>query len=292
MWGRCWIAGCLSAQINKALNSGMLSRRIWLTCSALSLGLLAISVLAWLRGPDLEITRHDLRKPSSGEAFRIVQLSDLHLQRFDTAEKTIVMQVQALQPDLVVLTGDAIDRVDALPVLQKFMSALGSLPLMAVPGNWEHWSDVDFRALSALFTDRPGGRLLLNQRVAFTGKGRTVHVIGLDDFTAGQPDVRQLSPSKPDDVGILLQHSPGFFDEPEVNRLMSAQRFTLCLSGHTHGGQITLGGWAPFRPVGSGRFVAGFYEVPGCRLYVSRGLGTSLLPLRWGPAPEIAVFDL
>lgn len=73
---------------------------------------------------------------------------------------------------------------------------------------------------------------------------------------------------------------------------MRQQRFSLCLSGHTHGGQITVGGWAPFRPAGSGRFVAGFYEVPGCRLYVSKGLGISILPLRWGAAPEIAVFDL
>ena len=70
------------------------------------------------------------------------------------------------------------------------------------------------------------------------------------------------------------------------------QRFSLCLSGHTHGGQITFAGWAPFRPVGSGHFVRGFYDVPGCRLYVSRGLGTSVLPFRWGSAPEIAVFDL
>lgn len=233
-----------------------------------------------------------MRKPSQGEAFRVVQLSDLHLQRFDSYEKSIVVQVQALKPDLVVLTGDAIDRADALPVLQAFLSALGSLPVMAVPGNWEHWSEVDFRALNALFVNHPGGRLLLNQRVVFKAKGRTVQVVGLDDFTAGQPDVRQLSVTKPDEVTVLLQHSPGFFDEPEVNRLMSGQQFTLCLSGHTHGGQVTLGGWAPFRPVGSGRFVAGFYDVPGCRLYVSRGLGTSVLPVRWGPAPEIAVFDL
>ena len=270
----------------------MLSRRIWTTCSALNLGVLTICILVWLRGPHLEITRHDLRKPSSGDAFRVVQLSDLHLQRFDTAAKNIVTQVQALQPDLVVLTGDAIDRADALPVLQMFLSALGSLPVMAVPGNWEHWSDLDFRALSVLFTERPGGRLLLNQSAAFTAKGRIVQVVGLDDFTAGQPDLRQLSVAKPDEVSILLQHSPGFFDKPEVNRLMSDLQFAVCLSGHTHGGQITLGGWAPFRPVGSGRYVAGFYDVPGCHLYVSRGLGTSVLPLRWGPAPEIAVFDL
>lgn len=270
----------------------MLVRRIWIRWAALISGVLAICMVAWRNGSDLEVTRHVLRKPSPSEAFRVVQLSDLHLQRFDSLEKGIVAQVQALQPDVVVLTGDAIDRADALPVLQTFLSALGPLLVVAVPGNWEHWSEVDLPALNALFANRPGGRFLLNQRVTLTAKGRTVHVVGLDDFTAGQPDARQLSMDRSDEVTILLQHSPGFFDDPEVNRRMSDQRFALCLSGHTHGGQVTLGPWAPFRPVGSGRFVAGFYDVPGCRLYVSRGLGTSVLPLRWGPAPEIAVFDL
>lgn len=83
-----------------------------------------------------------------------------------------------------------------------------------------------------------------------------------------------------------------FFDNGEVARRMREQRFTLCLSGHTHRGQVTFGGWAPFRPVGSGRFVSGFYDVPGCRLYVSKGLGTSVLPVRWGARAEVAVFDL
>jgi len=267
-------------------------RRIWMIWAALLIGSLTMCVMVWRNGSDLEVTHYDLSKQAPGEALRVVQLSDLHLQRFDSVEKNIVAQVQALQPDLVVLTGDAIDRADTLPVLQTFLDALGSLHVVAVPGNWEHWSEVDFRALNALFAGRPGGRFLLNERMAIAAKGRTVHLVGLDDFTAGQPDARQLSMPKPDGVTILLQHSPGFFDAPEVNHRMSEQQFTLCLSGHTHGGQITLGGWVPFRPVGSGRFVAGFYDVPGCRLYVSRGLGTSVLPVRWGPAPEIAVFDL
>ena len=73
---------------------------------------------------------------------------------------------------------------------------------------------------------------------------------------------------------------------------MQMSRFDLCLSGHTHGGQIAFWGWAPFRPVGSGRFVTGFYDVPGCRLFVSKGVGTSVLPVRWGVAPEVVVFDL
>lgn len=270
----------------------MSSRSIWLVSLVLAAGLFIALVLFWRSGSDLEVTHHDMRAPSQTQRFRVVQLSDLHLHRFGKSEIAIVAQVQALQPDLVVLTGDAIDRADALPVLKDFLAALGTIPAVAVPGNWEHWSGVDFPALIALFAAQPNGRFLLNERVSFTSGERKIHLIGLDDFTAGQPDARLLSPAPSDNMTVLVQHSPGFFEAPEVNRLMNQQRFSVCLSGHTHGGQVSFGGWAPFRPVGSGRFVAGFYDVPGCRLYVSKGLGTSVLPLRWGAAPEIAVFDL
>jgi predicted MPP superfamily phosphohydrolase len=75
--------------------------------------------------PPPEITHHDLRSSSQVTAYRVVQLSDLHIQRFDAAEKAIVAQVQALHPDLVLLTGDAIDKADTLPFLQTFLAALG-----------------------------------------------------------------------------------------------------------------------------------------------------------------------
>jgi predicted MPP superfamily phosphohydrolase len=270
----------------------MFTRRIWLM--VLTVGLLLGAAVAWVlpAEPEFEVTHHDMRGESQAPAFRVVQLSDLHLQHFDKTEQDIVAQVLALKPDLVVLSGDVIDRADALPVLQSFLQALDGLPVVAVPGNWEHWSGVDFKALATVLADRPAGRFLLNQRQTYLARDRKVHVIGLDDFTAGQPDAQMLTAAGSNDVHILVQHSPGFFGADEVTRRMGAQRFTLCLSGHTHGGQVTLGGWAPFRPVGSGRFVAGFYDVPGCRLYVSKGLGTSVLPVRWGPKAEVAVFDL
>lgn len=266
--------------------------RIGIIAAALVFLLLPALWVWSARVPAFEVTHHDLRLSSQVTAYRVIQLSDLHIQRFDVDENAIAAQVQALRPDLVVLTGDALDKADALPFLQAFLAALGSVPVVAVPGNWEHWSDVDFKALETLFHNQPNGRFLLNQQQSFTAHGRTVHLVALDDFTAGQPDAQLLTASRPNEDSILIQHSPGFFDQVEVRRRMLDQRFSLCLSGHTHGGQITLAGWAPIKPRGSGQFVAGFYDVPGCRLYVSRGLGTSVVPVRWGASAEIAVFDL
>lgn len=274
------------------MNFSLLPARLWITAVLFILSLMGMAV--FVVPASLEVLQHDLRaapqRPRPG--LRVVQLSDLHLHAVGDHERKVVQHIQALRPDLLVLSGDMVDRPDALPVLTEFLAAVGPVRTVAVPGNWEHWSDVDFMALQALIQSRPDGRFLLNERWSFKHGGRTVEVIGLDDFTAGQPDLQMLAPSGGSDVSLLVQHSPGFFDNVEVGRRMGGVRFDLCLSGHTHGGQIAFWGWAPFRPVGSGHFVTGFYDVPGCRLFVSKGVGTSVLPVRWGAAPEVVAFDL
>lgn len=262
-----------------------------------AIGLLAaLSVAFFVEAGRIEVTHHDMRHQGGEAGFRIVQLSDLHLQAFGEHEKSLTNQVKELRPDLVVLTGDMIDRFDAIPVLQAFVENLDSTSLIAVPGNWEHWSDIDFENLRAAIENKQSNHLLLNGQSTFTKGNRKVQLIGLDDFTGGNPDLGLL-----ERVGylenekvttVLLQHSPGFFDLTEVRRIMVPSRITLCLSGHTHGGQITIAGWAPFTPRGSGHFVAGFYDIPGCRLYVSRGVGTSIISARLGSRPEVVVFDL
>jgi uncharacterized protein len=271
-------------------NKFLMSNRLWITVAIALLALLGMAT--FVDSASLEVKQHDLRTGPLRPGLRVVQLSDLHLQTMGAHEQKVVQQVQALRPDLLVLSGDMVDRKDALPVLAAFLKAVGPVRTVAVPGNWEHWSEVDFVALQALFQSRPDGRLLLNERWSFSHDGRVVEVIGLDDFTAGHPDLQLLSPGGGVDVALLVQHSPGFFDKAEVGQRMKGSRFDLCLSGHTHGGQIAFWGWAPFRPVGSGRFVAGFYDVPGCHLFVSKGVGTSVLPVRWGATPEVVVFDL
>lgn len=279
----------LSSILFQASHLNRVPLRFWIGTALAFLAL--VGIVLWSSTP-LEVHRHDLRANPNQAGLRVVQLSDLHLQSMDDHAQKVVRQVKALRPDLVVLSGDMVDRADALLVLAAFLKAIGPVRMIAVPGNWEHWSDVDFDALGTIIQSQPGGRLLLNERWSFKHGDRRIEVVGLDDFTAGQPDLRLLAPNAGADVSLLVQHSPGFFDKIEVSQRMDAGRFSLCLSGHTHGGQIAFGGWAPFRTVGSGRFVSGFYDVPGCPLFVSKGVGTSVLPVRFGVAPEVVVFEL
>jgi predicted MPP superfamily phosphohydrolase len=253
-------------------------------------GILALLTYSTLMEPyRLEVVRHDMRKADASETLRLVQVSDLHLRDFGKHEQTLVEQIKALDADVVVLSGDAVDREEAMPWLRAFVKALGDTPVLHVPGNWEHWSRLSAESLTST-----GARLLLNEKWILQKGKRRLEVVGLDDYTAGQPDLdlldrNDVSPSTP--IAVVVQHSPAFFDQASVGQRMGSTRFDLCLAGHTHGGQVALFGWAPWKPPGSSYFTAGFYDVPGCRLYVSRGLGTSILPVRFGSIPELVVFD-
>jgi predicted MPP superfamily phosphohydrolase len=112
----------------------------------------------------------------------------------------------------------------------------------------------------------------------------------LDDYTAGQPDlVRTLQQCTQGAPIFMAQHSPGMFDEapsPEWSHI------AYSLSGHTHGGQVAVEKHALFTPRGSGRYVAGNYQTAWGDLYVSRGIGTSMIPLRIGARPEIVLLEL
>jgi predicted MPP superfamily phosphohydrolase len=111
-------------------------------------------------------------------------------------------------------------------------------------------------------------------------------MVGLDDYTAGKPKTSLIQRPISDSTTIVLQHSPGLF-----HRTSDISNDQICLSGHTHGGQVTFFGQALWTPPGSGTYLAGWYATAECRLYVSRGIGTSILPIRFGAPPEIAVFD-
>lgn len=257
---------------------------------------LAITNYAWTKASE----------PESGwkPRFRVVQLSDLHLRRVGQIEERVIEKVNALNPDLLLLTGDLVDRPESLPLLDIFLQKITAKNKYAILGNWEYWGAVDLRELRNIYSRR-GVTLLVNECVEYSNDGFIYQVAGLDDFTAGTPDERMIYETCKDDSKdqasaflksdaqrtkplILMQHSPGYFAgrEPLAKRM-----HLLTLSGHTHGGQISLFGIPLWTPPGSGPFVSGWYVTGYKDLYVSRGIGTSVAPFRFGSRPEIAVFD-
>lgn len=254
----------------------------------------------WWEPRSLDVSHHRLALPAGHPPFRFVQISDLHLAGIGAIHHRIAEETARARPDFVLLTGDSVDRADALPTLDAFLKLLGArVPAYAILGNWEHWSGVDLAALASLY-ERYNTRLLVNESVVHPHAGGGIGLTGVDDLV-GRPDLRiamRGAPRTP--VHLLLAHSPAYRDDlPAQSGWVGAiprddvdvDRFTVMLSGHTHGGQVAIGGWAPLLPPGCGRYGRGWFRDAGAPpLFVSRGIGTSVVPVRFGSAPELAVF--
>lgn len=234
----------------------------------------------------LQVTNTKIGNSQSQKALVVVQISDLHLQEIATLERSVIQRVGEIQPDLLVLSGDIIDKPESLLTLDEFLTGIVATHKVAVLGNWEYWSGVDLVRLREIYRSH-NVDLLVNETANYTVKGRSLVVHGIDDYTAGNPRIR-FNKSQATGTSILVQHSPGLFEE----NLDELEKATLCLSGHTHGGQITAFGWPMWTPRGSGKFASGLYQTTTCPLYVSKGIGTSMLNLRFGARPEIAVFTI
>jgi predicted MPP superfamily phosphohydrolase len=237
----------------------------------------------------VQISRLQKEVGLKGSTFKIAQLSDLHLSGKGVAHEATLNHLKVIQPDLILLSGDVIDDRNSHPELEAFLQGLPVAIKVAILGNWEHWSGTDLKQLSALYK-RHQVRLLVNECLPLMVNGVQLSLAGLDDYTAGQPDlIKTLKQCTEGAPIVMTQHSPGLFDEapsPELGQIVYS------LSGHTHGGQLAIGKHALFTPRGSGRYVAGSYQTAWGDLYVSRGIGTSVIPLRIGARPEIVLLEL
>lgn len=278
-----------------------ISRRDWLiaaTGAAAGAALAGLGADAFVIEPHaLRITRHELGSPAAGRPVRIVQLTDLHLQRVGAYQQHVAEAVTALAPDLLVITGDSIDKRHHLPLLDGFLALLDTTaPRLAILGNWEYSARVDLRALAATYA-RHDCQLLVNESVRLTLGGSELLVTGMDDYVRGRPDLRRaLAGERPSRNHLLLAHCPAFRDElvtktPTGPDDAPPREPDYVLTGHTHGGQVAFFGFAPVRPYGSGRYVKGWYGAHAPPLYVSCGIGTTGLPVRFGVPPEVACFD-
>jgi len=258
--------------------------------AAAGAGLSAVAAGASVRDSRrLETTVHAVGAPVVGGGLvRLAQISDLHMATFTPFFREVAARLHDLRPDVLLFTGDMIERTAGLPALTAFLAECPEVPSFAILGNWERWSGVSLDALRRIY-DRRGTELLVNRSMDVALGGRRLRITGLDDLVGGAPDAAAaLGSCAPADHHLLLVHCPAARD---ACLLPAGHRVDLVLAGHTHGGQIAPFGLAPVRPPGSGRYVAGWYRDAGPPLYVSRGVGTSLVPVRIGATAEIAVFD-
>ena len=263
--------------------------------AALSLVYMAYEA-QWVRRVDRRLPAPDAAADLDG--LTIVQLSDFHAgftPSFNLrAMRKAIDLALAARPDLLVITGDLAcgphGRAEFQRQLRRLVSPLG---VYAVLGNHDHGdSKAPFvQPTDPRLLEECGIRLLTNEVVAVPYGAACIEIAGVDDAEGGHDDLPAVLAAlerRPRALRLLLTH------HAEVVLRTAPGDFHMTLAGDTHGGQLCLP--LPGRRVLlsdlSARFAEGAYDVGGRPLYVTRGVGTSMLPLRAFCRPEIVVFHV
>lgn len=245
---------------------------------------------------DLRTTRLSLEGPQAGAArpLRIVHLSDLHVERTTKRERELIAQVAALQPDLILLTGDYpnIDYQDDSQTRRDTKAVLAQLS--APYGVYAVSGSIDTPQTLAYLFDGSHIRLLQDEVYRLPLESGEIYLVGVSHL--GRPrDIAALSrlmaqvPAEA--YSILLYHTP------DLAEAAAEAKVNLYLAGHTHGGQVRLplyGALITFSYYGK-RYESGLYSIDQTTLYVSRGIGMEGLNmprLRLLCPPEIILIDL
>jgi hypothetical protein len=230
-------------------------------------------------------TFHRLPVPGLTRPVRILHLSDIHLRRLTPWVERLAAHLSGFRPDLLVLTGDVVTRHWTRECVDHLLGALPPAPLgrFASMGNWEHMGGADPTIWRPVLADH-GVELMINR---WTDLG-PLALSATDDLMRGRPDVdASLDDIPAGHPTVVLSHSPALF--PKLVR----PGVRLVLSGHAHGGQIRLPrAGSFFVPTGCDDYIAGWYREGDSHLFVSRGLGWSLAPVRLNCPPEIAEIEL
>jgi uncharacterized protein len=220
------------------------------------------------------------------DGLKLVQLSDLHVGPRTPPERIrdAIARANAFHPDLIVLTGDYLSRdTRGVGLIREQLGGLAA-PTLAVLGNHDHWVDPRgaSRSLRAL-----GYAVLRNENTTLQLRGAPFTVIGIDDRLSGEDRPREALRGAPA-VGsrLVLAHGPRTADD-----LRGAGQPLLCLSGHTHGGQVHIPGLTSFvlRAVAHEPYERGLYRLGAVQLYVNRGVGNSALRVRVNSDPEVTL---
>ena len=227
------------------------------------------------------------RLPKKLDGFRVLHLSDTHHSPFTGLEhiSRAVAIANQLNPDLVALTGDYVSHeaqyiAPVAKVLGELKAAHG---VYACLGNHDHWTDAESMTQQL---EHHGVRVLVNEGFRLESTDAPFWLCGVDDHMVGKTDLpAALKGAFPDEFKLLLAHNPVIF------RRAARASVDLTLSGHTHGGQVKMRD-PEKRLLPNRRLTSGLHRRHQSHIYITRGIGTVVLPIRFQCPPEISVLEL
>lgn len=233
-----------------------------------------------------------MRRPLSGRYLTVAQISDVHLNNrlHEASLRHLVQAVNEAAPDIILNTGDVINRAGRFTQIQKAGEIFSELE--APLGKYCIWGNHD-RVMGGHYAflqvaRRSGFEVLRNRRVDIPLEGGyTLRLIGIDDNYRGRPDYSMVTPVEPGMVQLVLVH------DPNVVRHFAEVPFGLALAGHSHGGQVRLGPAGSIIASKGGReYVKGNYKLPRGLLHVDSGFGSSSIPVRFKNPPQYSILRL
>ena len=263
------------------VNDAVVSRYSWIAAASVIIVVSAYSLFNEARLPRVSEATVRLRGlPLSLSGFTIVQLSDLHINSLKSRKRLeyVIKRANAINPDLVVITGDVIDsgQTDCAELLKELKAKKG---VYAVTGNHEYYAGLE----AFLSLMRRSGIQVLSDENKDIADGLTL--IGINDeagkqFTGKEADLgKAFSGVRKDRINILLSHRPDIFDKARKQ-----YKIDLQLSGHTHAGQIPPMDLIVYFYF---KYPYGCYEKGGSYLYTSCGTGIWGTPMRFLNRSEI-----
>ena len=255
-----------------------------------------------------EVSRHEIslvtqdlairNLPPSFQGFRIAQISDIHYDEYTEPAfvRRVIQHVNALSPDLVILTGDYISFVPlprsfaeyAIRECARTLESIACEQRFAVMGN--HDSFLGAPEIKPILADH-GLPMLVNEHVPIDRNGQRIWLAGTHDPVTHEPDLDTTIPENPGAPVLLMCHGPDYADI--LIQHPRGHLVDVMFSGHTHGGQVRLPFMRPMHlPEGGQKYVEGLFRIGHLQLYVNRGIGAVGLPFRLNCPPEITLFTL
>jgi uncharacterized protein len=227
------------------------------------------------------------RLPKKLDGYKIIHLSDIHHSPFtglQHIERTVKI-ANRLKPDMFVLTGDYVshERKYIRPVAEVLGQLRAEFGTYACLGNHDHWTDSE---LVVRTFENAGIRMLVNEGFRLDARDASFWLAGVDDHMVGKTDLpAALRGSYPDEMKLLLAHNPIIF------RHAVRYGVDLTFSGHTHGGQVKVRD-PQKRILRKRKLTNGLHQRKDSQIYITRGIGTVVLPIRYQCPPEISLIEL
>ena len=273
-----------------------MDRRSFLKLAALgSAGLLASSYPVFIERNIVRVNRYRVPVPGlppSFNGFTIAHLTDLHFGFLVSVDflKGVVETTNRLGTDIIVCTGDYVHERNTAREIDTIWPVLSTLQardgVFSVLGNHDHWADA---TRSLYWLERSGQNLHHRSRFIYRGTAR-ICLGGAGDLWEDNLEIdAAFAETGEQDCNLLLSHNPDSMDTQFSTDL------ALILCGHTHGGQVILPFIGPpVLPVKNKRYSSGLIENNGKRtkMFIARGIGWAIYPIRFNCFPEIAVLEL